>query len=443
MMQQHHYPGAKGSVDHQEHAVDPERDPHLFAKVFSILFGPLTLMVILTISLCINGWTFANAMYFSMVSMTTIGYGDSDLLPNTTAFKLLIAGFLLVGTSALATAISEATTIRAQLRIRKTNWKMKSLPLLLDRCKSNPHRELTQSDFLGAVLIDMDVITHETLAVINAKFHDVAGIQEVVDEDVSTSLKKGGPLDDIHGHEKTISAKVLYAHLVEHRQVLDCDDVRGYSRDGKEIKPHVDLCAMDRGYKEWFDKYWRPQVRLRARATNGGLDNKFTTIRRNSGNSATLPTPAAVNHAVAAEVSKSPMSRYIQGAIRRSAGTGAANVGAVTSVRGATSGRPPKLPQLFSTGIGGPAEDGQTCGKHAFERRANNPSPPKPQPTNDKPISSDPSHNRGGTRQQPCRGMRAGSSSGRGRPNGGQQPFGLISTVSSIWKGDEIGNLKV
>ena len=39
----------------------------------------------------INGWTFANSMYFSMVSMTTIGYSDSDLLPNTIAFKLLIS----------------------------------------------------------------------------------------------------------------------------------------------------------------------------------------------------------------------------------------------------------------------------------------------------------------------------------------------------------------
>ena len=410
------YPGAKEGSNH-EHTVDPERDPHLFAKVFSILFGPMTLMVILTISLCINGWSFANAMYFSMVSMTTIGYGDSDLLPNTTAFKLLICGFLLIGTSALATAISEATTIRAQLRIRKTNWKMKSLPLLLDRCKSNPYRELTQSDFLGAVLIDMDIITHETLAVINAKFKDAAGIQELVDEDSisnsfsQASMKKGS--EDGHGHDQTISAKVLYSHLVEHRQVLDCDDVRGYSRDGKEIKPHVDLCAMDRGYKEWFDKYWRPQVRLRARAHAGGLDKraqKVRAMRRNSGNASTLPTPAAVH---AAEKAQSPMSRYLQGAIRRSAGAGAA-------VKGAISGRSDHSRPATNREMEKRRDSRERDLEQGFGRTANNPRAPnlpaKPQNT----ISRDPPSVL--------------------RASGGQQPFGLIS---SIWKGEEIGKLKV
>ena len=452
---QHHHHAPKGGSHHQDpkDAVDPERDPHLFAKVFSILFGPMTLMIILTISLCINGWTFANSMYFSMVSMTTIGYGDSDLLPNTIAFKLLISMFLLVGTSALATAISEATTIRAQLRIRKTNWKMKSLPLLLDRCKANPYRELTQSDFLGAVLIDMDIITHETLAVINAKFKDVAGIQQVLDDEsfssASNSMKKGS--FDAHGHEQTISAKVLYAHLVEHRQVLDQDDPRGFSRDGKEIKPHIDLCAMDRGYKEWFDKYWRPQVRLRA-ANTGHTDNKFKTMRRNSGNATTLPTPAAVK--AAAEIAKqSPMSRYLQGAIRRSAGVGSA-------VKGSISG--------FSTGRSDRPETDREVEKRRNSRerdleeglsfkRANNPQkpslPPKPQPTKDWKdggLARAPPSVLGqqGARDPPSVLRAPGGNSNRNRQNGGQQqqqqqPFGLISTVSSIWKGEEIGKLKV
>ena len=106
----------------------------------------------------------------------------------------------------------------------------------------------------------MDIITHGALAVINAKFKDVAGIQQVLDDEASAVHQIDEErLFDAHGHEQTIG-KVLYAHLVEHRQVLDQDDPRGFSRDGKEIKPHIDLCAMDRGYKEWFDKYWRPQV---------------------------------------------------------------------------------------------------------------------------------------------------------------------------------------
>ena len=195
-------------------------------------------------------------------------------------------------------------------------------------------------------------------------------------------------------------------------------------------------------------------MRLRARNThNSGLDKKVKSLRRNSGNSTTLPTPAAVHQATAGEASKSPMSRYIQSALRRTAGAGAAG-GAAASGRGGTSGCTPgrsdrvtKPPQIFSTGCGGVGDgkaqsQGCSSSKNVFERSANSPSPPKRKPMNDQPPTSDPSHDRTLRARQPPPRARATSSSGR-RPNGGQQPFGLISTVSSIWKGEEIGNLKV
>jgi voltage-gated potassium channel Kch len=43
----------------------------------------------------LEGWSFIDALYFAIVSMATVGYGD--LSPETTAGKLFTMGFLVIG----------------------------------------------------------------------------------------------------------------------------------------------------------------------------------------------------------------------------------------------------------------------------------------------------------------------------------------------------------
>jgi hypothetical protein len=79
--------------------------------------------------------------------------------------------------------------------------------LMLHQCKNDPDKELRQSDFLGAVLVDMRILTEETLAVINAKFADIAGshtaddVTEGIDEDSSSAQSSA---------RMTINAQVRY-----------------------------------------------------------------------------------------------------------------------------------------------------------------------------------------------------------------------------------------
>ena len=151
--------------------------------------------------------------------------------------------FLPLATAALAATISGASVISNQQNIRRTNWKLRSRDLLMKHCAGDAERSISETEFLGAVLVDLGVIDDETLQVVARKFREVVGD------------------DPLH---QTIDAEVVYEHLRDASQVLDVDDRQGYSHDGKEILPHVNLCSMDRGFEEWYFKYWLPQVRREA-----------------------------------------------------------------------------------------------------------------------------------------------------------------------------------
>jgi voltage-gated potassium channel Kch len=43
----------------------------------------------------IDGWTWIDALYFSIITLTTIGYGDFS--PQTTAGKLFTIGYIVAG----------------------------------------------------------------------------------------------------------------------------------------------------------------------------------------------------------------------------------------------------------------------------------------------------------------------------------------------------------
>ena len=85
----------------------------MFAKYLSLLFGPILLLIagILVFSY-LQGLDSIDGLYFVLISMTTIGYGD--ICPEETFAKLAAVVFLPVATSALASTISGAGLVASQ-----------------------------------------------------------------------------------------------------------------------------------------------------------------------------------------------------------------------------------------------------------------------------------------------------------------------------------------
>ncbi len=72
------------------------RDP----KTRVILIWVLLLLLIGTLFYAlVEGWTFTDAFYFSVITLSTVGYGD--LSPVTTVGKLFTAVYILVGISVI------------------------------------------------------------------------------------------------------------------------------------------------------------------------------------------------------------------------------------------------------------------------------------------------------------------------------------------------------
>jgi voltage-gated potassium channel len=61
----------------------------------------------------LEGWSIINSLYFSVVTLATVGYGD--LHPTTDAAKLFTIVYIVFGLGVLASFISELTKHRAEV----------------------------------------------------------------------------------------------------------------------------------------------------------------------------------------------------------------------------------------------------------------------------------------------------------------------------------------
>ena len=88
------------------------RDPE--GKV--LLVGAATMVGVGTVVYhVLEGWSFLNSLYFSVVTLATVGYGD--LTPTTDLAKLFTVGYILVGIGILAAFASELTKFRKAERL--------------------------------------------------------------------------------------------------------------------------------------------------------------------------------------------------------------------------------------------------------------------------------------------------------------------------------------
>ena len=87
----------------REVARDPEGKVLLVSAVSIVTVGTIVYSFL-------EGWSLINSLYFSVVTLATVGYGD--LHPTTDAAKLFTVGYILAGIGVLAGFASELTKHR-------------------------------------------------------------------------------------------------------------------------------------------------------------------------------------------------------------------------------------------------------------------------------------------------------------------------------------------
>jgi voltage-gated potassium channel Kch len=88
------------------------RDPE--GKV--LLVGAASMVGVGTVAYhFLEGWSFLDSLYFSVVTLATVGYGDFH--PTTAPAKLFTVGYILVGIGILAAFASELTKFRKAERL--------------------------------------------------------------------------------------------------------------------------------------------------------------------------------------------------------------------------------------------------------------------------------------------------------------------------------------
>lgn len=122
---------------------------------FRAMLGPLILLV-LKVSFCwCAGHTFFDSVYFSIITMTTVGYGD--FAPKSAAAKALALVFLPLAVGALADCVSEISSIRVRQRIRT-----------MDAARDSEAQ--SEADFMHLTLVQEALVHEKTLLAIRRKF---------------------------------------------------------------------------------------------------------------------------------------------------------------------------------------------------------------------------------------------------------------------------------
>ena len=102
---------------------------HFFGELWFLVKQPkfrsiLIWMIILVVSgtiffSWIENWSILDSLYFSIVTLTTVGYGDFS--PTTTAGKLFAIIYMIFGLSMIAASISVLAMERQAMHLQKSN----------------------------------------------------------------------------------------------------------------------------------------------------------------------------------------------------------------------------------------------------------------------------------------------------------------------------------
>jgi len=141
------------------------------AESAALLFVPIFLGVCVVMSF--EDFTFTEAVYWSTVTVTTVGYGDLPITDYKTRWFCII--FLIVGCGMVAAALTNLASLKVDCRakIREFEFSRRKLtPELLAQMDTNGDG-VDEFEFCLGTLVAMEKVTREDLDPIFEKFHEL------------------------------------------------------------------------------------------------------------------------------------------------------------------------------------------------------------------------------------------------------------------------------
>merc|ERR1711991_995147 len=129
----------------------------------------------------LENWTPFDAWFFSVISLSTVGFGD--LHPTTSSSRLFSVFYLLLGTLAFAAAMGQFVEVVAQRQMARKRAELLALevtPQVIARLDEDGDGKVDRAEYISFMLLQLGHCTQEDLDQINARFHaldrDVTGL---------------------------------------------------------------------------------------------------------------------------------------------------------------------------------------------------------------------------------------------------------------------------
>jgi hypothetical protein len=248
----------------------------LAAYTHALLAPVVVALIGCVVTSAVRSTSVIDSLYYGVVTMTTVGYGDADLLPNSDGEKAFTMVFMLFSTTALAVCIERLSMLVTSRRIYKKEF-IWELPAMMRRRaieKASLSPTLVEDEFVLHVLQQYGVVDDDLLKCIREDFKKIEHFG------VHPNAADG-----------EIEVRTLYDHLVAQGQVVDANRVApGTTREGRQrlrlrkfttglamsrsvfaetvklrgVGPSlpknmvVDMAVMDQGFEEWRDDIWTP-----------------------------------------------------------------------------------------------------------------------------------------------------------------------------------------